>query len=144
MLHITCASIGYQQRRVHDLCETLAAESVEILVDVRAAAWSQRPEYRKQALKKALSEHGIDYIHCKEAGNPYRPRRGQALEFDVCARMYAEHLRSNPEVVDHVSQLVAERVAALFCYESHRDHCHRGVIFEALKKRMPGLTVLDL
>lgn len=137
-------NIGYQGRSIADFCETLVAAGVQVLVDVRGNAWSQRPQYRKGYLQGALQEHGIEYVHCKTAGNPFRPKAGDPLDWRKCEAMYRRHLREHPEVVDAVENLVRSQAAALLCYEAARDQCHRGVLLDALRKRESGLVVVDL
>ena len=51
-----CFTIGYQGRRLDDLCGTLFNMGVEVLVDIRERAWSQRPEFRKRAFRLWLNE----------------------------------------------------------------------------------------
>jgi uncharacterized protein (DUF488 family) len=137
-------SIGYEKRSLAAFCDALLQGGVEVLIDVRERAWSQRPEFRKTALAGALRERGIDYVHCKRAGNPFRPRAGEVPDFDACIAAYTRHLDAHPEVLDEVQSLASNRRAALFCYEGHRTRCHRGLLFEALTRRIPGVSVVDL
>ena len=127
-------SIGYEKRRIVEFCASLKEAGVEALVDVRERAWSNRPEYRKQALKRALATVGIDYIHLKEAGNPYRPRKGEVLDVEKCRRAYSEHLRQNRGILEKAWELAQARPSAFFCYESITSHCHRGVLLTRLRR----------
>lgn len=137
-------SIGYQGRRIDAFCETLVDAGVKVLLDVRAVAWSQRPEYRKTALANVLRERGIEYIHCKLAGNPYRAASKEPNGWIECKRKYRAHVRANREILDAVQQHLRLRGVALFCYEAERTGCHRGVLLDELKRRMTKLTVMDL
>ena len=137
-------SIGYQRRSLGAFCDTLAAAQVQVLVDVRAAAWSQRPEFRKTAMKNALAERGIEYVHCKAAGNPFRPRHGEALDWAACGAKYAGHLDAHPEVLEELLPLIVGRSAALFCYEGHRNECHRGILLSSLEKKQLKVEIVDL
>jgi uncharacterized protein (DUF488 family) len=137
-------SIGYQGRSLDGLCAALAEAGVMVLLDVRDRAWSQRPEFRKGRLRDALEESGIRYEHFREAGNPYRPRRGEVLDFDECARKYRSRLDGVPEILDDAVERIEEEPAAVFCYESHRDFCHRGVLIQALGEKVGDLEVHDL
>lgn len=137
-------SIGYQGRKIDEFCETLQKAGVRVLLDVRAAAWSQRPAFRKTALAKALNEHGITYVHCKVAGNPFRDLSRDPAGWAECRRRYRAHVRKNPMVLDAVAEQVDQGHVALFCYESHRSNCHRGVLFDELRRRAGTLAVTDL
>lgn len=137
-------SIGYERRSIVEFCTALKEAGVDVILDVRERAWSHRPEYRKKALSTALAEAGIDYLHLKAAGNPFRPRKGQDIDAEQCLRMYARHLKESPEVLDEIQKLVRKRKVALFCYEGHRDRCHRGVIFDELASRAARIKIVDL
>ncbi|UQA62837.1 DUF488 domain-containing protein [Polyangium aurulentum] len=137
-------NIGYQGRSISDFCQVLAEAGVRVLVDVRAVAWSQRPQYRKGYLQGALREHGVEYVHCKLAGNPFRPKAGTPVDLERCEAMYQGHLREHPEVVDAVEEIVTSNLAALFCYEAARGQCHRGVLLSALVRRRANLVIVDL
>jgi uncharacterized protein (DUF488 family) len=131
--------IGYQGRSLANLCQVLADENVNLLIDVRARAWSNRPEYRKGRLTDALASHGIEYVHLREAGNPFRPKPGEEMDASECLARYSEYLKVNPDVVSSVRALTRTRRVALMCYESESSACHRGAILAALKIRSTDL-----
>lgn len=139
-----CVNIGYQGKKLADFCKALAANQVQILIDVREAAWSQRPEFRKEALKRALAEHGIEYVHCKIAGNPFRPKKGETISLAECLERYTEHIEAHPAIVWALTKIITEKASALLCYEQKRAECHRGVLVDALTAALPGLVVVDL
>lgn len=139
-----CVNLGYQQKRLADFCDLLVTNGVQVLVDVRAVAWSQRPEFRKTALDSALAERGIEYVHCKIAGNPYRPKKGESMAFADCIRLYTRYLADNPQVIKTLAGIVVQKTSALLCYEASRDECHRGVLIKELSSSLPGLVVVDL
>jgi uncharacterized protein (DUF488 family) len=139
-----CVNLGYQHKSLANFCNVLVTNSVKVLIDVRLNPWSQRPEFRKSARESALAEHGIEYIHCKEAGNPYRPKKGETLDFTECAEKFTQYIELNPTVIDTLESIITSRVSALLCYEAHRDECHRGILIAALKERQADMTVVDL
>jgi uncharacterized protein (DUF488 family) len=134
---LTCVSIGYQGRKVQDLCAELKTHGVELLLDVRQAAWSHRPEFRKQALAAALAKHGVAYLHMREAGNPFRPRKGEVVSVAECAKHYRRHLAKTPEVVSSVAATLRSQTTAVFCFESQHEHCHRSVLLAAVAAQDP-------
>lgn len=139
-----CLNLGYQGRTLADFCSALVANCVEVLIDVRLNPWSQRPEFRKSALQSTLAEHGIRYIHCKEAGNPYRPRKGEKLDFADCAKKYTQYVEENPKVIDNLEAVIMNHLSALLCYEAEREECHRSILISALTKRRKDIRVIDL
>ncbi len=136
-----CFTVGYQGRSLEGLCSLLVNFGVDQLVDVRERAWSNRPEFRKQALKQGLARVGIGYKHLKEAGNPFRPRKGESLSFAACARSYRSYLRENSDVVNGAREVILSGSVALFCYEADSAECHRSVLVEELSEIVPGLEV---
>lgn len=134
---LTCISIGYQGRKVQDLCAELKTHGVELLLDVRQAAWSHRPEFRKQALAAALAKHGVAYLHMREAGNPFRPRKGEAVSIAECAKHYRKHLATSPGVVSSVAATLRAQTTAVFCFEAQHEHCHRSVLLAAVAAQDP-------
>lgn len=140
----TLYSIGYQGRSLDAFCGTLADAGVQVLVDVRAAAWSHRPQYRKTYLGNALRERNIEYVHCKIAGNPFRQLSKEAQGWQKCEIAYQDHVRRNPDILTAVASLTHGRVCALFCYEAAREQCHRGVILAAMRRQDRTIKIVDL
>jgi uncharacterized protein (DUF488 family) len=133
-------SIGYQGRSLDGLCMKLRDEGVLTLIDVRARAWSQRPQFRKGALTAALAASGITYLHMKSAGNPFRH---DADTWADCKPMFRAHLNANPIVTRELAAAVDVTSAAVFCYEAERCACHRGVLLDRVKRRL-GVRIVDL
>ena len=115
-----------------------------LLIDVRERAWSNRPEFRKTALSLALANHNIEYVHVREAGNPFRPRGGDIVDAVECMTRYRRYLSSTPAVVESVTRLIRRRRGALLCYEAKSEDCHRGVLVDALRRTSPNLIVSHL
>lgn len=139
-----CGSIGYEGRSLPEFCQALRESGVEVLIDVRARAWSHRPEYRKTALSQALRQGEIQYIHFKAAGNPFRPRKGDERGREACEALFREHLSENPEILSQLAELAEGSRVALFCYEASARECHRGVILEHFSGSGGELRVIEL
>ena len=136
-------SIGYQGKSVSELCDRLSQAGVRTLVDVRAVAWSHRPEYRKTALAESLAAKDIRYVHYREAGNPFRSIAKRTGSFTACEKRYARYLSSHPEILEGIRALIGRDGVALLCYESDRDHCHRGALLRAVGRNR-RLAIIDL
>src|SRR5687768_9156410 len=126
------------------MCQALAQHGVEVLLDVRQVPWSQRPEFRKLALAEGLRAHGIEYVHMKSAGNPFRPKKGEPRDVASWARPYADHLEAHPEIVEELARGLRERTGALLCFEAAHGECHRALLFDALQRKLPDLQVEQL
>ncbi len=137
-------NIGYQGKSVSEVCELLKSVGVKRLIDVRAVAWSHRPQFRKTALANFLRKCGVEYVQCREAGNPYRAVGRKNGSFETCKRLYTRHLSKHPEVLERMHDLIRNTKAAVFCYELDRKQCHRSVLLKELKSRSKRLKVMDL
>jgi uncharacterized protein (DUF488 family) len=152
---IQLATIGYERAGVEDFVATLTAARVRLLIDVRAVPWSQRPAFRKVALKATLAAAGIGYAHLPGLGNPRRragagpeaepgpPGRGPGAE-DFAA-FFRRHLASEAAAPDlaRAAALARQGGACLMCLEKDPNRCHRRFVAEALEKIAP-LTVRHL
>jgi uncharacterized protein (DUF488 family) len=140
----TLYSVGYQGKSIADFCSLLGKHDVKVLVDVRERAWSMRPQYRKNTLRENLLNSGIQYVHCKEAGNPFRPRKDEKLDFDECAKRYQIYLNSKPGVITELLEIANKNKSAFFCYEAERKNCHRGILINQLVGRNPKMKCVDI
>lgn len=125
-------TIGYEGRSVDDFIAVLLEAGVQRIVDVRELPLSRKRGFSKRALAEALAEHGIEYLHVRAAGNPFRDLRH---DIDRCLAAYREQLRSNPAVLDEVMAALEGTRAALLCVEHDHTACHRSVLAARLVRR---------
>jgi uncharacterized protein (DUF488 family) len=134
-------SIGYQDRRLDEFTQDLANAGVQVLVDVRDRAWSQRPDFRKVRLAQALAARGIQYMHLKEAGNPFRPKPGEGLSIRECAERYKAQLEKHPEAIQMAIDLSRKSYCAFFCYERELVQCHRSILLTCMREVVGKLEI---
>ncbi len=127
-----CLGIGYQGLSLAGLCDELGELRVDLVIDVRERAWSNRPEFRKGVLSRTLAARGIEYQHMRDAGNPFRPKPGEEIDAAECMRRYGRHLQTRPDVLESIRRLARRRRVALLCYEADSADCHRGVLLAHL------------
>lgn len=125
-------TVGYEGKTLDEFLVILLAAGVQRVVDVRELPLSRKRGFSKTALASALADHGIEYVHVRVAGNPYRDQRH---DIESCLAAYREHLRMNPEALEEVAEALKDCRAALLCVE--RDHalCHRSVLASRLARR---------
>ena len=128
-------TIGYEQATVADFLAALQQAGVKRLIDVRALPLSRRPGFSKTALKAALHEVGIEYIHLRALGTPADGRAAaRAGRHNDLKRIYAGQLEL-PEAVAQGAMmlgLAAEKPSALLCFERDPAVCHRSLLLAAL------------
>ena len=134
-------TIGYAGKALDTFMKELLDAQVDRVVDVRALPLSRRKGFSKTPLSEALTGKGIEYVHLREAGNPFREQKG---DLETTLGLYAAHLDTNPEVIVKVEAAIAGHRAALLCYEANASECHRSVIVSRLLARDPGRTVHHL
>ncbi len=127
-------SIGYGGRDVTELIRSLKEQNVQVLVDVRLTPISRKQGLSKTALKAALAEAGISYVHHRELGNPKSNRTGYRQGNVESLARYQEILTSGEasSALRHVLELLDEEVVALLCFEKDHSQCHRSQVVDAL------------
>jgi uncharacterized protein (DUF488 family) len=109
-----------------------------LLIDVRAVAASRRPGFSKTALRSALAERGMDYLHLRPLGTPAAGRQAaRAGRVGEMRAIYADQLETD-EAALAMEQALAEagaRRAALLCYEKAAPDCHRAMLAERMQAR---------
>ena len=140
------ATIGYEASTVPDVVGRLKAARVQVVVDVRAVASSRRPGFSKTMLAANLAEAGIDYVHLRQLGTPASGRQaaraGRVAEMHEIFHRHMEEPAAQLELV-RAAEIVTARKAALLCYEADAKGCHRTIVADMLRERLP-LEIEDL
>ena len=126
----TLFGIGYERLSLPEFFDLLFAHRVSHLIDVRARAFSRRPEFSRTQLSRQCEAHAIVYFHFPELGIPtelrrlYLPGRRGAL-----FRYYAHAILSGAQkAVLEVAHIAQRHNVALLCYEMDSSQCHRSVL----------------
>jgi uncharacterized protein (DUF488 family) len=126
---------GYEGTTVPEFIAALNGAGVERMIDVRALPLSRRPGFSKSALRAALEEVGVEYVHLKALGTPAEGRAAaRAGRHDDLNRIYGGQLEL-PEAMAQSAQmldLAAEKPSALLCMEREPAHCHRTLLLDAV------------
>src|SRR4051812_39762936 len=128
-------TIGYEATTVADFLAALQKAGVKRVIDIRALPLSRRPGFSKSALKAALEQAGIEYVHLKALGTPAEGRAAaRAGRYADLERIYAGQLEL-PEAIGQSGQMLAlveEKPSALLCMERDPAHCHRTLLLGAV------------
>jgi len=128
-------TIGYEGTMVPEFIAALQSAGVRRVIDVRALPLSRRPGFSKSALKAALEQAGIEYVHLKALGTPADGRAAaRAGRHADLERIYAGQLEL-PEAIAQSGQMLAlaeEKPSALLCMERDPAHCHRTLLLDAV------------
>jgi uncharacterized protein (DUF488 family) len=134
-------TIGYAGKSLDELVTPLLEAGVDRVVDVRAVPISRKKGFSKKGLNEALGRAGIEYVHLRSAGNPYRDIKDDSQR---CLALFGAHLDASPTVLDELQAAIEGHRAALLCVEADAHDCHRSVIADRLRRRDPQYEVRDL
>ena len=143
----TVWTIGYERLLPAELVAELEAARVERLIDVRFRPQSRRPGMSKTRLGELLAGHGIAYEHRKALGTPpdlrWLYKNNRVAEGAPAFREHVERTAAH-ELDELARELARPPRTALMCLEADPAVCHRRVLTEALRARLPRLRVVDL
>jgi uncharacterized protein (DUF488 family) len=141
-------TLGYTGRTTEGIVESLMANGVRTLVDIRQNAISMyRPELSKGNLARLLPSHGLCYVHLPQLGVP-RDIRAKAVESgtrEVIWDWYDEHVIGEFFGTGrnlHFFLNSVEHPVALMCTEIDPQECHRHRLSLALERM--GMSGFDL
>jgi uncharacterized protein (DUF488 family) len=143
----TLWTIGYERLLPLALVAELEAAGVQRLIDVRFRPQSRRAGMSKTRLAELLADHDIAYEHRRALGTPadirwfYKNR--QVPTGAAAFRTYIE-AESADALDDLAAELPTGPRTALMCLEAEPHDCHRTIVAERLRARVPGLRVVDL
>ena len=137
----TVHTAGYAGRTVREFISALKSAGIKRLIDVRALPLSRRPGFSKSALAASLDAGGIEYVHLRDAGNPFRH---EASDIERCLLRYRHYLEDRPDVLEQISVLTAEMPSILLCVEADPSACHRSVIALALERAGRAAEIVNL
>jgi uncharacterized protein (DUF488 family) len=143
----TLWTIGYERLLPPALLAELQAAGVQRVLDVRHRPQSRRPGMSKTRLGDMLGDHGIAYEHRKALGTPPDLRHDfHAGRIATARAAYREHVEATApgELAELAAELEHGPRTALLCLEEDPAGCHRRVLCEALRERLPRLDVVDL
>jgi uncharacterized protein (DUF488 family) len=145
----TIWTVGYERLLPPELVAELQAARVQRLIDVRYRPQSRRAGMSKTRLGELLGDHGIAYEHRRELGTPpdirWYYKNNQVAQGAAAYRAHVE--AEATEALDELAAEVASAEAprtALMCLEAEAADCHRRIVVEQLRTRVPALRVVDL
>lgn len=127
-------TIGYEGKEQGELIATLQAHQIDRLIDIRELPLSRRRGFSKTPLGDALRAAGIEYLHLRQAGNPFRK------DADAIAK-YRAYLPA--AAVADVAEAARDHRAALLCFCGNHAICHRSVLAPRVARKL-GVSAVNL
>ena len=131
-------TVGHSTRSLEDLVQTLQADAIATLVDIRAFPMSRRlPQFNRENLATSLPAAGIRYVWMQALGGYRKKIRGESPHVGLrneSFRNYADYMLT-PEFGNAMAELIAlaERSrTAYMCAERVYFRCHRMLVSDWL------------
>src|SRR2546430_3250492 len=141
-------TIGHWTRKIDIFLALLEENGMKLVADVRMYPGSKRyPQFGREALAKALGEHGIRYEHFPELGGrrKAKPDSKNTAWRNESFRGYADYMETKEfdKGVKRLLDLAADAgPTAIMCAEAVWWRCHRSLISDYLKAR--GIEVMHI
>ena len=124
-------TIGYEGRSLDAFLNTLIANNVKALVDIRNNPVSMKYGFTGRSLKHYVEETGIKYISVPELGIESRHRKKLDNQEDYINLFKIYESEILPQRNDKIARLknliMQEKRIALMCFEKDERMCHRGI-----------------
>ena len=125
---------GYEGLSIDAFLNKLIRHNIHAIIDVRKNPLSMKYGFSKMRLKSFLGKVGISYYHLPGLGIPSELRANLDTPEDYRSlfELYKNQILAKQTTCLEEVQSLTEAVkrAALLCFESDHDLCHRGKIAE--------------
>jgi uncharacterized protein (DUF488 family) len=140
-------TIGFTQKDAETFFETLKANDVRNVLDIRYSNNSQFAGFTKRDDLPYLLRKigGICYRHWEDAAptaDLIKRYRDGKITWTVYRKEYTKLIGSR-KVADDVTAAELNK-ACLLCAEPEADRCHRRVLAEYLKTKFPNVEIVHL
>ena len=112
------------------------------MVDVRLNDLSRKPGFFKSALRAAVINSGVSYVHLPALGNPRENRQGFAAPGSHAGndarQRYREIFgqRDAEDAIDTIAELVMQANVGIMCFERNEQQCHRQLVIERVRAKL--------
>ena len=124
---------------------SLIAEDVKVLCDVRKNPISRKYGFSKKTLMNALGKLGIEYEHCPDLGIESQQRRELVTQadYDTLFEAYENTtLKEGFQSIARLSDLLeSKQRIAVTCYEKLPQQCHRTRVARAILLKGTGQII---
>lgn len=135
---ITLYTLGYEGISLEHYINKLLKNNIQILLDVRKNAMSQKYGFSKKTLKKVCNSVNIEYLHIPDLGISSEKRQSlnSQKDYDLLFDEYKYTVLKNTQSsqVKVLKLLESYKKIALTCFESDINQCHRKPLSESIVK----------
>ena len=119
-------TVGHSNHEVEQFIKLLQSYSIDIVVDVRSAPYSQYcPQFNKNTIEQVLSNNGMKYLFLgKELG-----ARHNRVEYDKLKK--TDLFRQG---IERLKDGAGKCIVTLMCSEKDPINCHRTILISRVLK----------
>jgi len=145
-------TVGHSTATLDQLIETLRANDVQVLVDVRSKPRSRLPHFDQYPLQSAVEEAGLRYRFMGDrlGGVPRDPAVRQRWQQGRLDPVIIAHLRGSDEWADGIDELRRLITSGggtdvcIMCSEADANECHRKAVALDVAEAVSGLEIVHL
>lgn len=126
-------TLGYEGMTVEQFVARAQAAGIRLVVDVRELPLSRKRGFSKTALRQALADASVAYVHMSTLGCPKSIRDRYRADRDWLAytRDYLRHLKSQCVTISELATISKATPSCLVCFEADFTMCHRTYVARA-------------
>lgn len=127
-------TVGHSNHEVEQFIKLLQSYSIDIVVDVRSAPYSQHcPQFNKKTIEQVLSNNGMKYLFLgKELGA--RPDSQECYEYN---RVKYDKLKKTDlfrQGIERLKNGAGKCIVTMMCSEKDPINCHRTILISRVLK----------
>lgn len=125
-------TIGYEGKTLDDFLNILEFHNIDTLVDVRELPLSRKAGFSKKALRQALANRNITYVHLPALGCPRSIRQDYRNDHDWerYTRRFMKYLSGRDTDIQELAERTQHERCCLLCFEADAQFCHRSYVAE--------------
>jgi uncharacterized protein (DUF488 family) len=128
-------TVGYEGSTIESFIDSLRANNISCVLDVRALPLSRKPGFSKTQLAGRLTRAQIGYIHLPELGTPKAIRDNLKSTRDYAAffEKMEKYLAGKKDAIRQAYNHVTSARCCLMCFERLAEQCHRRIVAEKIR-----------
>jgi len=127
---------GYEGLELAQFIANLKENNIEYLIDIREKAISRKKGFSRTALYEALISENINYLHCRDLGSPSQIRKKlrEDKDYSYFFEQFSDYLSSKGKELEKITELIAQSICCLLCFEKDHEKCHRKVVAKEIQR----------
>ena len=134
-MHRELFTVGYEGTTIEGFIDSLRANNISCVLDVRALPLSRKRGFSKTQLAGRLTRAQIDYIHLPELGTPkvIRDRLKSTRDYSTFFEKMEKYLTGKKDAIRQAYDHVMNTRCCLMCFERLAEQCHRKIVAEKIR-----------